>query len=59
MKLDTSSFSVKSQRVVLHFCHLTNFAKDTKETNFHQIIMGSPLNNNIPEGRSVDSNKIK
>ena len=47
MKLDTSSFSVKSQSAVLHLCHLTNFAKETKETNFsvksswevHWIIM--------------------
>ena len=47
MKLDKSSFSVKSQSAVLHFCNLTNFAKETKETNFsvksswevHWIIM--------------------
>ena len=34
MKLDTSSFSVKSESPVSHFCHLTSFAKETKETNF-------------------------
>ena len=34
MKLDTSRFSVKSQSPVLHFCHLTSFSKETKETNF-------------------------
>ena len=47
MKLHTSSFSVKSQSAVLHFHHSTNFARDTKETNFsvksswkiHWIIM--------------------
>ena len=34
MKLDTSSFSVKWQSAELHFCHLTSFAEETKETNF-------------------------
>ena len=34
MKLDTSSFSVISQSAVLHCCHLSNFAKETKENNF-------------------------
>ena len=34
MKLDTSSFSVKSQNAVLHFCHLTSFAEETKENIF-------------------------
>ena len=34
MKLDTSSFSVKSQSAVLHFCHLTSFAEETKENIF-------------------------
>ena len=51
MNLDTTSFSVKSQSAVLHFCPLMNFAKETKETFFFcQIIM---LNTNVPEGRSV------
>ena len=88
MKLDTSSFFVKLQSTVLHFCHLTNFTEGTKETDssvnsssplnnfyhltgffftiiillavmvklffFCQIIMGSQLNNNVPEGRSVN-----
>ena len=34
MKLDTISFSVKSQSSLLHFCHLTSFAKETTEINF-------------------------
>ena len=34
MKLDTSSFSVKSPSAVLHFCHLTSFAEETKENTF-------------------------
>ena len=46
-KFDGSSFFVKSQSVVLNFCHLMSFATDTKETNFsvklswevHWIIM--------------------
>ena len=29
-----ASFSVKLQSAVLPFCHLTNFAKETKEANF-------------------------
>ena len=34
MKLDTSSFFVKSQSAALQFCHLTSFAEENKETNF-------------------------
>ena len=63
-KFNRSSFFVKSQSAVLNFCHLTTFfsdhhvisgfAKETKKNLFFcQIIMGSPLNNNVPEGRSV------
>ena len=29
-----AAFFVKSQSAVLHFCHLTSFAKETKETIF-------------------------
>ena len=34
IKLDTSSFSVKSQSAILHFFHLTTFVEETKAFNF-------------------------
>ena len=33
-KVKHKQFFVKSQSAVLHFCHLTSFAEETKETNF-------------------------
>ena len=56
-KFNGSSFFVKSQSAVLNFCHLTSsfisiYCKMRKK-KFCQIIMGSPLNSNVPDGRSV------
>ena len=33
VKLDTSLF-LSNHSVILHFCHLTSFAEETKENNF-------------------------
>ena len=52
-------FLSNSQSAVLNFCYLTSFAPETKETKFSvdQTIMESPLNNNVPLGRSVPRHK--
>ena len=60
-KFDGMTYFVKSQSTVLKFCYLTkkkfrhhHFIGDFGKTVFFcQIIHGSPLNNNVPERRSV------
>ena len=62
-KFNGSSFFVKSQSAVLNFCHLTSFFISIyckmRKIFFCQIIMGSPLNDNVSKGRSVVSNKLE
>ena len=56
-KFNRSRFCVKLQIAVLNFCHFTTFFPiimlSAVLSFFCQIIMGSPLNNNVPEGRSM------
>ena len=57
----TEAFFVKLQRAGLNFCHFTSFLvkaiyvkwKKVSAYFFCQIIMGSPLNSNVPERRSM------
>ena len=52
-KFDGSCFFVKSQRAVLNFWYLTIFLDENRLWFFCQIVMGRPLNDNVPDGRSV------
>ena len=60
-KFNGSSFFVKSQSAVLNFCHLTSFSFGSLYPKnltslckfFCQIIMGSPLNDNVSKWRIV------
>ena len=60
-KFNRSRFFVKLQSALLNFCHLTIFFPiillSAILSFFCQIVMGSPFNNNVPEGRSVQLNK--